>query len=154
MQKVSDLIDEIDKQYLKFIDYSAEDGFSEQKNVTSFKSICSNLWHLNDWVWKEYTSFHEQFSNIGEFRSYLFGLCNELKIMHDIVNTSKHLELTRPKSNFKELKIYEGSPFSFSTPPCILIVLKNGKKKNGTKMIKKVIDFWYRFTTDLYINSL
>ncbi len=154
MQKVSDLIEEIVQQYLKFIDYSVEDGLSEQKNIASFKSICSNLWHLSDWIWKEYTSFQEQYSNIGEFRSYLFGLCNELKIMHDIVNTSKHLELTRPKSNFKELRIYEGDSLSFSNPPCILIVLKNGKKKNGTKIIKKVLDFWSHFMNDLYINSL
>lgn len=48
MPKTSDLLDEITQQYLRFTEYTAEDGLSEQKNTTSFKSICSNLWHLTD----------------------------------------------------------------------------------------------------------
>lgn len=74
--------------------------------------------------------------------------------MHDIVNTNKHFELIRPKSDFKELKIYEGNSLNFSKPPCVQIIMNDGKEINGTKAIEKVYNFWIRFLNDLYIDSL
>ena len=154
MQKVSDILDEMTLQYLNFINYTAEEGYSKQGDLSSFKSLCINLWDLHEWIWNESPKLRTRFSNISRYRECLFNKCSELKIMHDIANLSKHSKLERSKSQFKELIVYAGDSFSFQDPPFIKIVMNDGTFFNGTKMLEKIFQFWCDFTSDLELNDM
>lgn len=154
MQTVTDLLDEMTQQYLNFIDYTADEGYSNQGSLSSFKSLSINLWHLHEWIWNGSPQLRTRFSNISRYRECLFNKCSELKIMHDIANMSKHSKLERSKSEFKELNVYAGNSFSSQNPPFVKIVMNDGTFFNGTEMLDKIFQFWCDFTIDLRLNDI
>lgn len=138
-----DILEASTQAFIKYQVYTAEDGLSELRNIETVISICTNLWHLTDNVWNEYNdSLNKTYSGIGEFRTDLIGACEELAILHDITTKRKHATVSKPKSEFSELQVYEGSALFFSDSPAVLIVMKNGEKRNVIEVIQKVLQFW------------
>ena len=66
--------------------------------------------------------------------------------MHDIANKAKHFELSRNKSGFSHLKVHKGNlTGSSGDQPFIRIVMTNHKAFHATKVIEKVLSFWYNY---------
>ncbi|MEB3373770.1 hypothetical protein SFC43_12950 [Bacteroides sp. CR5/BHMF/2] len=154
MQTVSDLLNELTEQYLVFINYTVENGYSNQANLSSFKSLSIGLWHIHEWIWKESPRLRTRFSNFSRYRECLFNKCSELKIMHDIANMSKHSILERNKSDFKELGIHEGNSLSSEDLPFVKVIMNDGQFYNGTKLLDKIFQFWCDFVQDLRLEDI
>ena len=76
----------------------------------------------------------------------LFQNCPEMKILHDIVNTIKHKELTSPKVEIREAKSHSGdfsSDFSNDFDIARLeIHFEDGSCTNVAKLLEAAIDYW------------
>lgn len=150
MQKALNLLNEIEQQYLNFINYTAEDAYSKRGDISSFKLLCINMWHLHEWIWNESPKLKTKFVYIGKYREYLFKKCSELEILHDIANMSKHSKLERNKSCFKELTVFEGDIMSFQNPPYVKVIMNDGTYYNGTEMLEKVFQFLGKYMNELH----
>lgn len=136
--------------FIKYQEYSPDTGLSELKNIDRVTSICGDLWHLTDHIWNEYKKhLHKKYSDIGAFRKELLNDCNELGILHDIFTQKKHAVISRPKSEFSKLEVYEGNLICFSDPPAINVVFKNNSKINITIILEKVFYFWRDYISEL-----
>lgn len=123
-----------------------EDFKRDDLNEVKANNICSNIWHLSDWVKSEYYPHLSK----EEFRdSLLFSKCEKMKIMHDIANAHKHKLLTRPKAQIKRTQKHSGafdSTFDFSFDVSSLqIELENGDIHILDCVIEEIISFWEFF---------
>lgn len=112
--------------------------------------FCLTAWSLADW------DFYSKFpggsdKDRGVYRNQLFPLCDELKLMHDIANGTKHFTLTKPKgSQISSIEIQEkagvstGFSFGFNRP-CIKIVFKDTQPLILNVAIDKVHAFWNQY---------
>lgn len=136
-----------------------------QKLVEDFEALTNNplsssiaincamtAWHLTDWVFKEYAAQHG-YNDLGNFRLSLD--CPSLLIMHDIANGSKHLELSRPKSQISDTETHEGffdSNFfdhrSFDVDT-LQLVMEDGSKLSFTDEVEKAMLFWKNYIAGL-----
>ncbi|MGA9638575.1 MAG: hypothetical protein WBQ70_08760 [Flavobacterium sp.] len=119
----------------------------EKDDTSSVKAteLCTNAWHLVDWVFEEFKGVHLM-SSIGDFRATLYPECESLKIMHDIANGSKHSKVSRPKASIKTTLKHEG-PFSniFSREfdqTSLEIEMEDGTILYFVDEIEIVIKFW------------
>ncbi len=89
-----------------------KNNFKELKkdalNISLAEKACDDAWHLIDWVWSDEK---QQDSNLTKerFRVKVYDECPEMKILHDLVNSFKHRNLTNPKVYIKETKISPGA---------------------------------------------
>ncbi|WP_313580333.1 hypothetical protein [Chishuiella sp.] len=111
-------------------------------------NLSSDAWHLTDFVFEEYKP-ELGFQTLGDFRNDLFAQCDNLKIMHDLANASKHYNLSRPKAQIKLTRKHSGdfsSGFSKDFDISHLeIILENDEKLDFLLIIKNVIEFWKKF---------
>nr|DAU78297.1 MAG TPA: hypothetical protein [Caudoviricetes sp.] len=140
------------QSFIEYQDYNPENGLLALKNIEIVIPICSNLWHLTDNIWNDYNdSLKITYSDIGQFRIDIIKSCKELALLHDIITQRKHASISRPKSDFSRLQIYEGSPINFEDSPAVFIITKDGQKRNVVEVIDKVLQFWYSFIYDLIL---
>lgn len=122
-----------------------EDFKSDDTSIRKANDLSINSWHIIDWIFEEFKNIHLT-SSIGDFRATLYPLCQSLKIMHDIANSAKHSELTRPKAAIKEIRKHLGpfsSVFSREFDQTILeIEMLDGSVIYFVDEIEKVIEFW------------
>jgi hypothetical protein len=98
-----------------------------------------------DWIFENHKEIHN-FNDLGLFRESLYPNCESLKIMHDLANATKHLNVTRQKGDIKATREYLGTfdnSFDFTFDTSHLEIEKN----DGTRLafaveIKKVKEFW------------
>jgi hypothetical protein len=111
-------------------------------------SLSVDAWHLTDWVYSEYKQIHE-FTDLGAFRDSLYPNCEHLKIMHDLANSAKHSETSRPKANIQEASEYEGVySFEYSNEydtSRIEIKLDTDEILDFNDVIEEVIIFWINY---------
>ncbi|MDP5198886.1 hypothetical protein [Flavobacterium sp. DG2-3] len=128
-------------------------------NLTEYKAnnLCTNAWHIIDWVFVEFENIHG-YDKIGDLRSSLYPRCHSLKIMHDIANASKHKNLDRPKAFIRTTSIHEGDfcKEDFSSDDFdvsrLEIVLEDETTLDFNEEIQNVIEFWKSyFSNDLQI---
>ena len=114
-------------------------------NISLAEKACSDAWHLNDWVYKEKQTLNNLLT-LEEFRKVLYEECPEMRILHDIVNTSKHKELSRPKARIIKTKKHSGafsSDFSNDFDISRLeVYLEKGSKIDIDDLLKIAIDYW------------
>lgn len=141
------------KELILLYDEFIKDDTSSSKAL----HIASEGWHMTDWVFSEFPTIHN-FPQLGDFRESLYPLCNSLKIMHDLANSSKHNEVTRPKAQIQLTQKHLGafsSEFSKEFDVTRLeIILENGSKLYFEDEIKNVVDFWKNYfcnTLNLHI---
>jgi len=140
---------------LKELIFEYEDFLKDDLIEYKANNLCTNAWHIIDWILIEFGHIHG-YSNIGDLRNSLYPRCNSLKIMHDIGNTSKHNKLDRPKASIRTTNIHEGDfcKADFSSNDFDIsrleIELEDGTILDFNTEIKKVIEFWkIYFTNDL-----
>ncbi|UGS24259.1 hypothetical protein [Flavobacterium channae] len=118
----------------------------DETNILKASNLSSNLWHLTDWTFKE----QSEYSDIGNFRDYLYTKCVSLKIFHDIANANKHKDVSRPKAKINTTKKYLGdysnefdrNDFDVSK---LIIELEDGEILDLYDEIEKVVDFWNKY---------
>lgn len=143
---------------------SSEDLF--QKLLSDFDEFSRNLaftykamdcalsaWHLTDWVyneWKRSTyGHHGDSKGLGDMRDNFYLSCPTLKVMHDITNGSKHLELKpgREKSNMAQ----SHTSFEDRVAPTIsetfgddwlLIDFQDGTEETMYVLVSEAVEFW------------
>jgi hypothetical protein len=102
-------------------------------------------WSLTDWVQKDYSSIHG-ISDLGAFRATLYPRCNDLKIIHDLCQFTKHSEVSKPKAKIKLMRVSNGalsSSFSRDFDVSVLqIELENGSISDFLDCINSVVEFW------------
>jgi hypothetical protein len=108
-------------------------------------------WHLVDWTFIEFRIRHG-YSDIGLYRQFLNS--PSLDIMGDIANGSKHLIVTRPRSDISNTQIHDGdfdpNDFSFDYDvSCLELEMKDGSKKIFIEEMKQVKLFW-----ELYFKNI
>lgn len=136
--------DAAEDKYSSFL-LEYKDYMSDDLSTDKAQRVATSAWHLVDWVFENHKSIH-QFNNIGLFRESLYPHCESLKIMHDLANATKHLNVTRPKGDIKDTREYSGtfdSTFDFTFDTSHLEIEKNdGTKLSFVREIMKVKDFW------------
>jgi hypothetical protein len=114
-------------------------------NVSLAESVCSYAWHLIDWVYEEEQEEGNSLSK-ESFREQIYDECPEMKILHDLVNTSKHKKISRPKVQIVKINIHGGaysSAFSKAYDVSRLeIHFSDGSKIDLDDLIQKAIEFW------------
>ncbi|MFB9080482.1 hypothetical protein ACFFLS_20320 [Flavobacterium procerum] len=143
---------------LKELIFEYEDFLKDDLVEYKANNLCTNAWHIIDWILVEFVNIHG-YQNIGDLRISLYPRCNSLKIMHDIANSSKHNNLDRPKAFIKTTNIHEGDfcKEDFSSDDFdvsrLEIELEDGTILDFNEEIKIVIEFWKSyFSNDLAID--
>ncbi|MBE8724681.1 hypothetical protein [Flavobacterium hungaricum] len=137
-----------------------DDFLNDYASSTKAKNLAEKSWHLIDWVFNHFSTIHnldlQNRHSIGVFRETLYPLCNSLKIMHDIANSSKHSKVDNPKGGMQEARLHIGDfhtsdwckeDFNVSR---LEIILEDGTKLYFEDEIKKVVDFWKSY----FVNQL
>lgn len=137
--------DKTSKDRLKDLLLQYEEFKKDDTSSVKATELCTNAWHLVDWVFEEYKDVHLM-ASIGDFRETLYPECGSLKIMHDIANGSKHSKVSRPKASIKTTLKHEG-PFSnvFSREfdqTSLEIEMEDGTILYFVDEIEIVIKFW------------
>jgi hypothetical protein len=138
--------DSSDKKLRSLMDAFLEFRKGEPSTSTAL-FLASEAWHLIDWVYHEFNSIHG-FHTLEQFRDYLYPGCPSLKIMHDIATASKHLTVSRPKSNITSTKRHEGTYSSiyydnkYYDTTRLEIHSVEGDLLDFDMEIEKVINFW------------
>lgn len=104
-------------------------------------------WHLTDWTFKEYMSSHG-FNDIGKYRGSL--TCASLKIMHDIANGGKHLNVSRSKTDITDTVKVDGDFSNDFDPNDFLVgsldlIMADGTTKNFFDEMTVVLQFWQEY---------
>ena len=140
---------------LKELIFEYEDFLKDDLIEYKANNLCTNAWHIIDWVLVEFENIHG-YSNIADLRNSLYPRCNSLKIMHDIANSSKHKSLDRPKASIKTTGIHEGDfckedflsdDFDVSR---LKIELEDGTILDFNDEIENVIEFWKSYFNKHY----
>lgn len=133
-------------KYAEFLqDYA--DYIQNKLEIRLAKNVANSSWHLVDWVYQENLNTHN-YTNIGDFRESLYSDCKSLKIMHDIANSSKHMTLSRRKSDVSSSSEYQGDfdPNDFDSDDYNVSFLQltkdDGTSLNFEKELGKVKSFW------------
>lgn len=84
----------------------------------------------------------------------MYESCPDLRVIHDITNTSRHFELNRSKSSLKDTRKHEGifdyTFDSFFDVSKLEVLLDDGIVISALNLIKTVLDFWINFFKDNY----
>lgn len=120
----------------------------DETNISNALNLCSESWHLTDFIFEEYNS-ELGFRTLGDFRESLYPECFNLKIMHDLGNASKHFNLTSPKSKIKITQKHNGAfsaAFSkgFNTSH-LEIIMEDNSKLDFYFVMENVINFWKKY---------
>lgn len=123
--------------------------YDEYKNddlsISKAQRVATSAWHLVDWIFENHRAIHN-FNDLGLFRESLYPNCKSLKIMHDLANATKHLNVTRQKGDIKDTREHAGifsNVFSDEFDTSRLEIEKNdGTKLSFRREIKKVKEFW------------
>lgn len=131
---------------LKNLVKNFENFKNDNSDVSSALELCSNAWHLTDFVFEEYKS-NLALTDLGTFRNSLFTSCDKLRIIHDLANASKHGgELSRPKASIKKTEKHHGafsSGFSSDFDISYLsIILEDNTELDFFDVISDVVEFW------------
>jgi hypothetical protein len=136
--------DTAEDKYASFLK-EYEEYFDDNLSTDKAQRVATSAWHLVDWVFENHRAIHN-FNDLGLFRESLYPNCESLKIMHDLANATKHLNVTRQKGDIKNTREHSGpfsSAFSDAFDTSRLEIEKNdGTKLNFRREIKKVKEFW------------
>lgn len=114
-------------------------------DISLAEKTCSDAWHLSDWVFSE-QKVNDSGLTKEKFRSNLYVECPEMRILHDLANTTKHKELTSPKAKIRETKVHKGgfsSGFSKAFNVSRLEVHYNEDARiDVDDLIKLSIEYW------------
>jgi hypothetical protein len=122
-----------------------EEYVKDDLSTDKAQRVATSAWHLVDWIFEDHKTIH-QFNDLGLFRESLYPNCESLKIMHDIANATKHLNVTKPKGDIKDTGEYSGTfdrTFDFTFDISHLEIEKNdGQRLSFITEITKVKKFW------------
>ncbi|MCB4809337.1 hypothetical protein LG651_13855 [Tamlana sp. 62-3] len=114
-------------------------------NISLAEKTCSDAWHLIDWVYEE-KKIEDSSLTKQNFRIFVYNNCNQMKILHDLVNSFKHKKLTSPKVHIKKTITKQGdfsgifsNDFNISR---LEIYYGNQSKISVNELIKTTIGFW------------
>ena len=80
----------------------------DELNISLAEQTCSDAWHLIDWVYEEKKQSDSALTK-EQFRKTVYEQCQEMKILHDLVNSFKHKNLSRQKVKIIETRIHGGA---------------------------------------------
>ena len=117
----------------------------DELNISLAEKTCSDAWHLADWVYSEFLTKDPMLSK-KKIRARIHKECPEMKILHDLVNTFKHKELTSPKTFIRETKIHRGcysSDYSNDYDLSRLeVYFDNNTKIDVDNLVNIAINYW------------
>ena len=135
------------KDKLKLLEEDFRRLMEEPLNITLAEQTCSGAWHLADWVFAEKKVDNPDLT-LDAFRTQLYEDCPEFKILHDLVNSFKHKNLSRPKVQITETKKKRGdfsNDFSKDFDVSRLEVhFKDQPKIDLDDLVRVAIDYWNR----------
>ena len=136
--------DTAEDKYASFL-IEFEEYVKDDLSTDKAQRVATSAWHLVDWIFENRKTIH-QFNDLGLFRESLYPNCESLKIMHDIANATKHLNVTRQKGDIKDTREYSGTfdrTFDFTFDISHLEIEKNdGQRLSFITEITKVKKFW------------
>lgn len=114
-------------------------------DVSLAELVCSEAWHINDWVYCELIESGKDITK-NEYRNTLYLSCPEFKIMHDIANTIKHKHISKPKVTIVSTKEHSGTfDYTFDRSfdiSFIELVFEDGSKQRLLDVLKPIIKYW------------
>ncbi len=133
------------KDRLNLLKKNYENLKQDRLNISLAEQACSDAWHLIDWVFEEEKKIDSELTK-EKYREKVYLEFPEIKILHDLVNTFKHKNLSRPKAVIVETKEHGGaysSGFSKGFDVSRLEVhLENDAKIDVDDLVKLAIDYW------------
>lgn len=133
------------KDRLKLLEENFKKLKRDELNVSLAEQTCSDAWHIADWVLAEQKQIDPTLTKRA-FRAKIYNECPEMKILHDLVNSFKHKELTSPKVKITATKKHKGdfsSDFSKDFNVSRLEVhFKDQSKVDVDDLVKIAIDYW------------
>lgn len=112
-------------------------------------NLCSSLWHIIDWIEKDWRTNTEKLS-LHELRTQFESSCPALSALHDITTVSKHGSLSKSRGNviFSTAEI-QGVNFYFSKlgpvsehPAAYTVHFENGETLSLHDLIATAYTFW------------
>ncbi len=122
----------------------------EEDSLHPAKAIACALfgWHLTEWVFSEYS---EQLGvrELKEFQKELRNQCPELGCLQDLINGTKHVQITRYDPKVESADLYEGA-FSDGFSNGFDVSRLQIRRFDGSvvwmeDLLKSVLDFWQGF---------
>lgn len=136
------------KEWYKQVREGYNDFLRDDTDFYKANCVCTFLWHMTDWTFKEQKSSKQGYKNLGDFRDMLYESCNDLKLLCDIANSCKHGELKIDRIKVKDAQESKAtgsfsSDFSSDFDNHRLVVqMENGDKHNLLDILEKVVIFW------------
>ena len=126
--------------------------FNSEPTAREAFNLCSSLWHLIDWVEKDFRTNPNRLS-LGDLRNQFEIKCSALSALHDIATNSKHGGVSRPRSSIVSTKaiidsvnFYFGSSGSISEHSANYIIeLSNGDQVMLHKLVEGAYLFWSNY---------
>ena len=123
---------------------------AEPLNRKLARDCSSHTWHISEQIFHEFST-ELPFVNLTEFRSHVQKEFEGIKYLHDICNASKHVKLSRPKSNIETTRLHHGDfdrndfdRHDFDTSR-LEIELCVGQRIDFEDLLDQAIDFWSTF---------
>lgn len=134
----------------KKLEAEYEDLKNDELSSRHAINCAMTAWHLTDWAFEDLRERHG-YTNIGEYRNSLN--CPSLKIMHDIANGGKHLNLARPKAGINDTVKTDGDFNSDFDKRDFLVgsldlIMADGTTKDFFDEITIVVGFWKKYLSD------
>jgi hypothetical protein len=132
-----------DKLKLLHTDYTRL--LSDPLNISLAEKCCLDAWHISDWDFEEQRKTNTILTLVF-YRKSLFQELPEMRVLHDLSNTMKHKNLTRPKAKINRTDVVRGefsSEFSKEHNVSRLEVsYGEGNRIDIDELIKIAIDYW------------
>lgn len=115
-------------------------------------NLCSSLWHLIDWVEKDWRTNPNSLS-LYELRTQFESICPALSAIHDITTVSKHGSISKVRGGVSSSTAeIQGVNFYFSEfgpvsehPATYTVHLENGENLSLHALIAVAYQFWDSF---------
>jgi hypothetical protein len=111
-------------------------------------------YHMLDWVREHELHFKEKSDEDQKFRKAVYNKCPAMKVMKDLTNGSKHVNITQYVPKVKDTKVHDGtfqddafqsSAFDVSA---LLVNMTDGTVHKFTDVAKSTMDFWAQAFSD------
>lgn len=132
---------------LELLNSDFEKLVKDPLNISLAEKVCSDAWHLGDWIFKELKA-NDSSLTLESFRIEIYNDVTNLKILHDIANTIKHKELKNPKVQIVKTEMHSGTfDYTFSDEfdkSHLDIHLENGEKYDLLDLLEEAIEYWQK----------
>ena len=145
-----------EKDLFRKLEQEFKDFEADQTSSRHAINFAMTAWHLREWAWglrlknddrEQQRLFGRIFKDCKDFDKHLLALCDELGIMQEVTNGSKHLD-----SKIKEavadtfvastinLDVSRGYPTE--TPLHAQVTLTDGRTVPFIQVARTVLEFW------------